>query len=73
MAAEDRGNMEICGISNETNKAFPIVRVIGHDASEVAGPAFDPSGTRLYFSSQRGKDGKNGITFEISGPFDKIA
>ena len=73
MAAEDSDNMEICGISNETNKAFPIVRVTRHEGSEVTGPAFDPSGTRLYFSSQRGKDGKNGITFEISGPFNKIA
>ena len=27
-------------------------------ASELAGPAFDPTGTRLYFSSQRGRDGR---------------
>ena len=73
MAAEDRGNMEICGISNKTNKAFPIVRIAGHHKnSEVTGPAFNPSGTRLYFSSQRGKDGKNGITFEVTGPFDML-
>ena len=26
-------------------------------------------GTRLYFSSQRGIDGKTGMTFEVTGPF----
>ena len=73
MAAEDNDNMEICGISNKTNEAFPIVRIAGHhEDSEVTGPAFNPSGTRLYFSSQRGKDGKRGITFEVAGPFDKF-
>tara|TARA_B100000029_G_scaffold13955_1_gene14586 strand:- start:58 stop:1269 length:1212 start_codon:yes stop_codon:yes gene_type:complete len=74
MAAEDRGNMEICGISNKTKKAFPILRIVNHHKkSEVTGPAFDPSGTRLYFSSQNGKNGKNGITFEVTGPFDSIS
>ena len=72
MAAEDNDNMEICGISNKTNKAFPIVKVVGHKKSEITGPAFDPSGTRLYFSSQRGKNGFNGITYEVTGPFDKL-
>ena len=46
----------------------PIVQVIGHPGSEITGPTFDPTGQRLYFSSQRGKDG-NGITFEVTGPF----
>ena len=72
MAAEDGDNMEICGISNKKNKAFPIVRVVGHKKSEITGPAFDPSGTRLYFSSQRGKNGFTGITYEVTGPFDKL-
>ena len=72
MAAEDGGNMEICGISNKKNKAFPIVKIVGHKKSEITGPAFDPSGTRLYFSSQRGKNGFTGITYEVTGPFDKL-
>ena len=73
MAAEDRDNMEICGISKKTNKAFPIVRIKGHHKkSEVTGPAFDPSGTRLYFSSQRGKNGFNGITYEVKGHFNEL-
>jgi hypothetical protein len=45
----------------------PLVQVVGHDESEICGPAFDPSGTRLYFSSQRGPGG--GWTFEVQGPF----
>ena len=43
----------------------------GQAGSELAGPAFDPSGRRLYFSSQRG--GGNGITYEITGPFRRRA
>ena len=31
--------------------------------------AFSPDGTRLYFNSQRGSDGINGVTYEITGPF----
>lgn len=72
MAAEDGGNMEICGISKKNNEAFPILRVVGHNNSEITGPAFDPSGTRLYFSSQRGYNSTTGITYEVTGPFDKI-
>jgi len=72
MAAEDGDNMEICGISNKKNKAFRIVKVVGHKKSEITGPAFDPSGTRLYFSSQRGKNGFTGITYEVTGPFDTL-
>ncbi|MDC1476336.1 PhoX family protein [Pelagibacteraceae bacterium] len=74
LAAEDSGNMEIVAISQKTNRVFPLVRIIGHDGSEITGPAFDPSGTRLYFSSQRGrkkKIGHKGITYEVSGPFEK--
>ena len=74
MAAEDRDNMEICGISKNNNSAFPIVRIRDHHKkSEVTGPAFDPSGTRLYFSSQNGKNGKVGITYEVTGPFNKLS
>ena len=37
--------------------------------SEITGLAFNPNGTRLYMTSQRGTDGVNGMTFEITGPF----
>lgn len=65
--AEDGGNLEIVLITPEGVVA-PVVRLAGHDASEICGPAFSPDGRRLYFSSQRGTDGR-GVTFEVSGPF----
>lgn len=68
--AEDGGNMEIVAIDPE-QRIFPVVRLMGQQESEITGPAFDPSGTRLYFSSQRGFSGESsgGITYEVSGPF----
>ena len=70
LVAEDHGDMQIVALSPD-GRATPIVQVVGQDASEIAGPAFDPAYTRLYFSSQRGVGGRNGdgITFEVSGPF----
>ncbi len=67
IVAEDSDNMELC-IIDSTGKAKPILRINGHWFSEVTGPAFSPDGTRLYFSSQRGKTGSRtsgGLTFEI--------
>ncbi len=73
LVAEDGGNMEIVAIT-AGGELLPVVQVIGHDGSEITGPAFDPSLQRLYFSSQRGTDGGNalgmsGVTYEITGPF----
>ena len=65
--AEDGGDLEIVVITPDGVVA-PVMRLVGHDASEICGPAFSPDGQRLYFSSQRGTDGR-GITFEVSGPF----
>jgi len=47
-----------------------VMRLVGHDDSEITGPAVSPDGTRLYFSSQRGTAGKSeeGITFEVMLP-----
>lgn len=64
----------------------PLVRLAGpmHEGSRLTGPAFDPSGTRLYVSSQRATtakalgeilpgldvaDFRAGVTYEITGPF----
>ena len=68
--AEDGGNMEICLIT-PAGAVVEFLRIVGHPESEVAGPAFNPDGTRLYFSSQRGTTGRGrgGITYEVSGPF----
>ena len=61
--AEDGGNMELVLLSPEGAVA-PFLRsnVTG---SEITGPAFNPDGSRLYFSSQRNP----GRTYEVSGPF----
>ncbi|MDC3962571.1 DUF839 domain-containing protein [Polyangium jinanense] len=67
LVAEDSGDMQIVAIL-PSGELRPIVQVMGHDKSEITGPAFDPSGTRLYFSSQRG-NGSGGVTYEITGPF----
>jgi hypothetical protein len=70
VVAEDGGNMELVLLTADGVVA-PLVRVVGHDGSEVTGPAFAPSGTRLYFSSQRGGPNQAGVTFEVAGPFHR--
>ena len=74
--------MEVVVIGSDGNVA-PFARFVGHDESEVTGIAFDPSGTRLYFSSQRALSPKRvsdvvpglmdtmilGRTYEVTGPF----
>ena len=69
LVAEDGGDMQIVAIT-PSGEILPIMQVANHPNSEVTGPAFDPSGTRLYFSSQRGAAGtsSDGVTYEISGP-----
>jgi secreted PhoX family phosphatase len=67
VVAEDGGNMELVLVALD-GRAQPLLRVLGQSSSELAGPAFDPWGQRLYVSSQRGTDGR-GITYEVTGPF----
>jgi hypothetical protein len=67
IVAEDGGNMELVMLS-EQGLGLALLRVEGQPGSELTGPAFDPSGQRLYFSSQRGTHG-SGITYEVRGPF----
>ena len=83
--AEEGGNMEIVVIDNDGNVA-PFLRVDGHPDSEIAGVAFSPDETRLYFSSQRGPTEKHlgdlfpdvddappiGMIFEVEGPFRQM-
>jgi secreted PhoX family phosphatase len=66
LVAEDAGDMQIVAIL-PSGELKPLVQVLNQEKSEITGPAFDPSGTRLYFSSQRG--GSGGITYEVIGPF----
>jgi secreted PhoX family phosphatase len=60
--AEDGGDMQIV-LVRPNGKTFPVVQLAGVSGSEITGPAFDPSGTRLYFSSQRNP----GATYEVTG------
>jgi len=71
LVAEDQGDMEIIAITPNKN-VIPLVKLSGHDGSEITGLAFNPEGNKLYFSSQRGETGQasGGITFEVSGDFD---
>ncbi len=68
--AEDGGNMEICLITPD-DKISVFLRINGQSSSEITGPAFNPAGNRLYFSSQRGTTGSSsgGITYCVTGPF----
>jgi len=70
LVAEDGGDMQIIAIT-AAGSVVPVLQVTGQSASEITGPAFDPSRTRLYFSSQRGTTGagSGGITYEVTGPF----
>ena len=52
----------------DDGSTYPVVQVTGTTASEITGPAFDPSGTRLYFSSQR----EPGRTYEVRGNWSKF-
>ena len=51
-----------------------MVQLVGHEGSEVTGPAFSPDGRFFYFSSQRGPGNGNGtgtagITYAVEGPW----
>jgi uncharacterized protein DUF839 len=79
---EDGGNMEIVLITPKRVVApfcrfgFPDGSVAtAHQGSEMVGVAFDPSGTRMYFGSQRayprvpGTPAADGALYEVKGPF----
>lgn len=70
LVAEDGGDMQIVAIT-PSGDVVPVLQVTGHGRSEITGQALDPSGTRLYVSSQRGAAGHAGagVTFEVTGPF----
>lgn len=70
LVAEDGGDQQIVAITTG-GEVIPLLQVTGHGDTELAGPAFSPDGTRLYFSSQWGPglEGRRGITYEVTGPF----
>jgi uncharacterized protein len=67
LVAEDGGDMQIVFLGSN-GFVQPVVQVVGQDASEICGPAFDPTYQRLYFSSQTGPSNTDadGIVYEIS-------
>jgi len=72
--AEDADDLQLVLLADQFGQriAAPFLQLVGHDGSEITGPAFNPDGTRLYLSSQRGTGGGNndpGMTFEIRGTF----
>jgi uncharacterized protein len=81
---EDGGNMEI-GLITPEREVSPFLRftgaahpVSGEYKSEVCGVVFDPSGTRMYCTSQRAHPSSSsapgpGAVYEISGPFRRPA
>ncbi|NNJ93603.1 MAG: DUF839 domain-containing protein [Halobacteria archaeon] len=68
--AEDSDDLQLVLLAMRSGRQVvaPFLQLVGHDRSELTGPVFSPDGQRLYFSSQRGRDGR-GMTFEITGPF----
>ena len=73
---EDIATNEIdIGVIDRAGRVSKFLSVTGpdHVGSELTGVTFDPSGTRMYFSSQRAfpKDGLPGpgAIYEVSGPF----
>jgi secreted PhoX family phosphatase len=67
---EDIATKEIdLGLLEGGGKASRFLSVTGaqHAGSELTGVAFDPSGRRMYFASQRAR--VTGAVYEVTGPF----
>ena len=75
---EDAGDLDICIVTPDGEVSrFVHLDGIQHGdpntdaSSETTGPSFDPSGKRLYFSSQRAYG--FGVIYEVTGPFRTLA
>jgi hypothetical protein len=53
LVAEDGGDLQVV-ILNKDGSLKPLLQIVGQDQSEVAGIAFNPDFTRMYFTSDRG-------------------
>jgi secreted PhoX family phosphatase len=73
VVAEDGDDLQL-NVMNPDGVVGPLLQVVDQPGSELAGPAFNPSGDRLYFSSQRARGAAPlkgiGVTYEITGPFN---
>lgn len=59
------------GLITPERQVTRFLRVTEHTGSELCGVVFDPSGDRMFFSSQRGF--ASGVVYEITGPFRPAA
>lgn len=75
LLAEDGPLMRILYLAEADASPVTLVQLPDHGHSEITGLAFDPTGMRLYFSSQRGSTdrGAFGLTFELRGDFTSLA
>lgn len=73
--AEEGSPLRILALPVASEQLVTLAELPGHRDSEITGLAFDPSGERLYFSSQRGNTGQdeNGTSFEIRGDFRQLS
>jgi uncharacterized protein len=82
MTASRAGELFVCEDSEEeemdivlitpAHRASKFVSVTGpqHEGSELTGVAFNPSGGRMYFASQRARE--TGAVYEVAGPFNGV-
>ena len=73
LVCEDGEQKRICVIV--PNQPAKLLMQITRGGSEIAGAAFTPDGSRLYFSSQRGPSGADGMgasgaTYEMTIPVE---
>jgi uncharacterized protein len=70
LIGEDAGDMQIVVIL-PSGELLPLLQVVNQPYSEITGVALSPDGTRLFFSSQRGGAAGQGLTYEVTGPFQQ--
>ncbi len=75
IVVEDGDDMQV-NVMNPDGVIGPLLQVVDQVGSELAGPAFNPAGDRLYFSSQRARGVAPlkgiGVTYEVTGPFNGV-
>lgn len=59
LVAEDGGDMQVVVVYPD-GVLVPLLQIVGQDQSEIAGIAFSPDGSRMYFTSDRGGPNPSG-------------